>query len=45
MIDTDDGGVGDVDFEVEIDGVDDFDGLGDGEGVASPFEIITILLW
>ena len=44
ILGADDGGVGYIYFEVEIDVVDDFDGLGYGEGVTSPFEFICIVL-
>ena len=40
----DDGGVGYIYFEVEIDVVDNFDDFSDGEGVTSPFEFICLVL-
>ena len=40
----DDGGVGYIFFEVEIDVVDNFDDFSDGEGVTSTFEFFCLML-
>ena len=41
--DTNNCGVGNIDLEIEIDAVDNFDDLGQGEGISPPFEFIAIV--